>query len=220
MLLAEVQMLACVSGTIFGREVVPEVWRMSATSSACAGPGRAAAPIAEPESRKRARAGLRLGVKGNEINAELLRGPERGRFAARFDDQRLGLEVFEIELELVLPIGGIERRRGRCGRHAQKRRRHFRSVRQHDGDPVAAADSEVVQRAPTAIDQSAQSAIGQRRRLMRGDGDRVVMARCDEASQGAIRVHVPIHSEMRYRVSDSPPPALRTMVSSSSLVTA
>ena len=32
MLRAEVQMLAWVSGTIFGREVVPEVCRMSATS--------------------------------------------------------------------------------------------------------------------------------------------------------------------------------------------
>ena len=51
MLRAEVQMLACVSGTIFGREVVPDVCRMSATSSASAGPGRAAAPIAEPERR-------------------------------------------------------------------------------------------------------------------------------------------------------------------------
>ena len=39
MLLAEAQILAPVSGTIFGREVVPEVCRMSATSSGSAGPG-------------------------------------------------------------------------------------------------------------------------------------------------------------------------------------
>ena len=45
MLRAEVQMLAWVSGTIFGREVVPEVCRMSATSSGFGetGSGRGAA---------------------------------------------------------------------------------------------------------------------------------------------------------------------------------
>ena len=40
MLPAEVQMLAWRSGTIFGREVVPEVCRMSATSWASAGCSR------------------------------------------------------------------------------------------------------------------------------------------------------------------------------------
>ncbi len=40
-------MLAGVSGTIFGREVVPDVCRMSATSSGSAGPGLAALPIGD-----------------------------------------------------------------------------------------------------------------------------------------------------------------------------
>ena len=51
MLLADVQMLAPVRGTIFGREVVPDVWRMSATSCASAGPVRAAGFPASPQSR-------------------------------------------------------------------------------------------------------------------------------------------------------------------------
>jgi hypothetical protein len=33
MLWADAQMLLCVSGTIFGREVVPEVWSSNATLS-------------------------------------------------------------------------------------------------------------------------------------------------------------------------------------------
>src|ERR1700722_15954282 len=45
MLRADVQMLACVRGTIFGREVVPEVCRMSATSSGSARPGLDAVPL-------------------------------------------------------------------------------------------------------------------------------------------------------------------------------
>ncbi len=51
MLRAELQMLECASGTIFGREVVPDVCRMRATSCASASPGLAAAPIDEPDSR-------------------------------------------------------------------------------------------------------------------------------------------------------------------------
>src|SRR5271165_741660 len=50
MLPADFVTLACDSGTIFGRDVVPEVWRISATSSAAARPGRAAAPFTAPES--------------------------------------------------------------------------------------------------------------------------------------------------------------------------
>jgi len=51
MLRAEAQMLAWASGTIFGREVVPEVCRMRATSPGSAGPGLPAAPAAAPDSR-------------------------------------------------------------------------------------------------------------------------------------------------------------------------
>src|SRR5271165_3803425 len=50
MLSADFVTLACDSGTIFGRDVVPEVCRISATSSAAARPGRAAGPLASPDS--------------------------------------------------------------------------------------------------------------------------------------------------------------------------
>ena len=62
--------------------------------------------------------GLRLGSERNERDAKLLRRAKRGRGAARFDDQGLGLKVLEVEFELVLAIGRIERRRGGGGRHA------------------------------------------------------------------------------------------------------
>ena len=47
------------------------------------------------------------------------RGPLVG---ARLDDQRLGAEVGQIELELVGAIGGIERGGGRAGRDRRRRR--------------------------------------------------------------------------------------------------
>src|SRR5262249_32418475 len=40
MFFADAAMLAPASGTIFGRDVVPDVWRTSAMSLASAGPGR------------------------------------------------------------------------------------------------------------------------------------------------------------------------------------
>src|ERR1700733_11900603 len=168
---------------------------------------------------KRARPHLGLGHEGDEADAELLRRRDRRRLTARFNDQRLGVEVAEVELEFVLTIGGIERRRGRRGRDGKKRRRHFGAVRQHNRDPIAAADPKIVQRPDRAIDQRAQCPVAQRRRVTRGDGNRVIAPRCDEASQGAIRAHGP-QLRMRYgRVSDIPLPLLTT-VSPRSLVTA
>ncbi len=50
---AEAHTFRCSSGTIFGREVVPEVWSTSATSSGPAGPGDAQGPGSNPSSGTR-----------------------------------------------------------------------------------------------------------------------------------------------------------------------
>ena len=57
------------------------------------------------------------------------------------DEDRLGADVGEVEIELVRAVGGIERRRRGGCRDRQKGRRHLRPVRQHDGHAVAAADA-------------------------------------------------------------------------------
>ena len=134
-------------------------------------------------------------------------------------NQRLRLEIFEVKLELVLAISGIERRRGRRGGHAEKRRRHFGSVRQHNGDPIAAPNSEFVERALRAIDKHTQTRVAQRRGAVRSDGGRLVTPRCDEASQGTIRAHGPQLRMRSCRASDSPLP-LRATVWPKSFVTA
>ena len=104
MLRAEVQMLACASGTIFGREVVPDVCRMRATSCASAGPGRAAAPAAEPESRNAPAPASGSGVSVMSLTPSFSAACERGRSAARFHDQSLRLEILEVEFEFVLLV--------------------------------------------------------------------------------------------------------------------
>ena len=106
MLRAEVQMLACAKRHDFrprggARRVQDErdVIRLRRRSRALRRGRDRVDDAREPE---RARAGLRLRRERDERDAELLRGAKRGRLAARFDDQRLRLEIFEVELELVL----------------------------------------------------------------------------------------------------------------------
>ena len=135
---------------------------------------------AKPE---RARPAFGLGHKRDDRDAELLRCFKHRGFAADLDNQRLGVEIAEVEFEFVLAIGGIERRRGRPGRDAKKRGRHLGPIRQDDGDAVATADAKLVQLGDGAVDERAQTCVGHGRRIVAGDRDRVVSPRCDEASQ-------------------------------------
>ena len=178
------------SGTIFGREVVPDVCRISAMSSASAGPGRARWRLSPSRTAGTRRPRPAAREQAYQRDAELLRRAKRGRVAARFDDQGLGLEVGEVELELVGAIGGIERRRGRGGGDGDETPSpsRVRSATRWRPDRRGRCRS---RSASGRCDRSARAGrVGQRRRLVRGDGDRVVMAPCDEASQGAIRAHV------------------------------
>ena len=69
-----------------------------------------------------------------------------GRVVAFGHDQRLGVQVGQVEVELVVAVGRVERRGGGAGGDGDEGRRHLRPVRQHDGDPVVAADADAVQR--------------------------------------------------------------------------
>ncbi len=102
---AEAAMLDCSSGTTLGRDVVPEVCRISATSS---GPGVArrlgcaCGRGHQPELAGR-QIGLRLETQDGD--AERLRRRNGRTVGARRHDQRPGLQVFEVEGELFLAIG-------------------------------------------------------------------------------------------------------------------
>ena len=104
----------------------------------------------------------------------------RRRRGAGRHDQRLGLQVREVALELVGPVGGIERRRDGRGRERDEGRRHLGTVRQDEADRVAAADAAAVQRRDGPVDLAAQAAIGQRRPVDRSDRGRLVRAPPDD----------------------------------------
>ena len=69
-----------------------------------------------------------------------------GRCAVVFDDQRLGVQVRQVELELVGAVGRVQRGRRHTAGGADEAGRHLGAVGQHEGDAVIAADAQAVQR--------------------------------------------------------------------------
>ena len=139
--LADAQTLRCASGTIFGRDVVPDVWSTSAMSSAVAG---APVPNAAPSGNSSVNVPAPWSGCGTSraigTPSFVATSTDGGLLVFR-DDEQLGAQVGEIELELVRAITGVERRRRGRRPDRQKRRRHLRPVVEHDGDAVAGADA-------------------------------------------------------------------------------
>ena len=168
---AEATRLPWVSGTILGREVVPEVWRTSAVSS-----GRArlvtAGCLASPSTvRLNDPAGAPSATSRRRTMAPRRRATATvGPVLVGSHDHRLGAEVTKVEVELVLLVGRVQgcARRGRGD--GQKAGRHLRPVRQDDGDRVGATDAGLGQDAGGAAAQMTELCMGQRRAIGCEDG--------------------------------------------------
>ena len=152
---AEAHRLRCDSGTILGREVVPEVCSTSAMSSGSAMPPRAAAvPRASVgHERKAAGTGVRARHQFDDPHAQPLRDLDGRTAAATRDDQRLGLQVAQVELELLGAVGRIERRARDAAGAGHEAGRHLGAVVEHDRDPVVAPDAEGVEPGQRGVDQ-------------------------------------------------------------------
>ncbi len=103
-------------------------------------------------------------LQGEDRHAELFRHRDRRRFHALLHDQRAGVEVRQVEFELLGAIARIERGGGGAGGDGEKGGSHFGSVGQHDGDPVVAADPDLVEGLQGFGDLAAQGPEGERRR--------------------------------------------------------
>ncbi len=110
---------------------------------------------------------------------------QRGTFHALLNHQRLGVEIRKIEIEFFRTIGGIERCGGGAASDGDKRRRHLRSVGQHNGHPVAPAYPHAVQGGNGALRQIAQTLMSQSRSLRRADGRGGIAARRNQSGNGA-----------------------------------
>ncbi len=92
------------------------------------------------------------------------------------DEDRLRADIGEVEFELVGAVGRIEGRGRGSASDRDESRRHFRPVRQHDGDPIATADSACVQLAGRFGDLTAKGAMGKRCPFGSGNRRRVFRA--------------------------------------------
>ena len=96
-------------------------------------------------------------------HAELLGHRDGRRRAAALDDQRLGVQVRQVELELVGAVGRVERRAGHAAGAGDEAGRHLGAVVEHDRDAVVAADAQAIEPLDGGADQAAQCAVRQRR---------------------------------------------------------
>ena len=138
MLRAEAARLRCRKGTIFGREVVPDVWSTSAWSSPV---GRRS--LVEEAGREPA---------ANEIDRRdpapctmdrdrrpRVRQPQPPVMLLDGDHCRRA-EIIEVEPELVFAVLRVQGRRASDRHDGEEDQRHLRPVGEHDGDAIARAE--------------------------------------------------------------------------------
>ena len=139
---------------------------------------------------QRERAGALLAVRDQLDHRDVqLRGDRaRRRIEPALDHERLGMQIGEVELELVGGEAAAERR-GRRGRSdGHERCGCLGSVGKHEADAVPSTDAEGIQIGNGPLHQRAELAITQRRhRFRRADCDRVVSAALQQFPD---RVHI------------------------------
>ena len=119
------------------------------------------------------RALCRLRMQLDDGDGELRRHLSRWRVHAGLDHEGLRAQVAQVEVELVLAVARIQRRRRDSRGEARESSGHLRPVAQDHRDAVAASDSHRVDGVDGARRQLAQGVPGQRlRRIGRADGAR------------------------------------------------
>ena len=114
---------------------------------------------AEREAEAPRRARLRL--ERADGNSQPFGDGTRRRFGPRGDQQRLGLQIAEIELELGGAIGGIEGRGGAGGTAGDEGGRRLGSVGQDHGQAVAPSHALAVERGDGLADLLVELAMGE-----------------------------------------------------------
>jgi len=112
----------------------------------------------------------------DDAHTQLACYPDGGRLRAALDDQDLGIEVVQIELELLATVGRIERSGRRAGGDGDEAGGHLGPVGQHDGHAVVAAYAQRIQAGNRLADQGTQLPVAEYRTARRADGGRGVVA--------------------------------------------
>ncbi len=146
---------------------------------------RVCAGLARHE-REAACALIKLRHQVDHTHAKLAGGVHRRRAAALLDDERAGVQIRQVELELVSAIGRVERRAGHAAGAGHEAGRHLGAVGQHDGHALVATDAQTVQAFQRGVDQAAQCAVAQGLARRRRDGGCRIGARGQQFFQGVL----------------------------------
>jgi len=93
------------------------------------------------------------GPEPHHRNAELPSDIDGRRLLVLLDHENLGLEVGEVEFELLAFVGGVKWSCGGTGSNPEKASGHSRAIVQHDSNAVAAPDAMSVENRHGRIDQ-------------------------------------------------------------------
>ena len=152
----------CVSGTSFGREVVPDVCSTSATSSGSGRVVRAPRPTALRRGRRR-----RRGPDGSTCSSSTWM--PRSAATSRAGVSSVAptttasrADVLEVEGELLRAVRGVERRRGRRLRDREKRACRLRAVLDQQGDAALGSQSALAKPAGGLRDELQQARVRER----------------------------------------------------------
>ena len=174
-----------------------------------AGSHRARGPAEREAETPRRRA--RLHLERGDGNSQPFGDGTRRRFGPRGDQQRLGLQIAEIELELGGAIGGIEGRGGAGGTAGDEGSRRLGPVGQDHGQAVAPPDAFAVERGDGLADLPVEFAMeqcappGRRNRHIRRarPGEEI-----DERGHGLRSIIIAASRNLRPLTLTSPPRSL------------
>ena len=153
-------MLVCVSGTIFGRDVVPDVGSSSATSPGLTGSSDGPSPWSPVSVKNRPPLFTRSKAPRTRTPREIASTASR-RIDPGHRDQRIRPQISEISVQFFGAVGWIHRGADRVGLHGENCHGHLRTIREHHRHPVTTADSRGPQRAPHPVDVLIEKAVGQ-----------------------------------------------------------
>ena len=160
MLLADAVRLPCVSGTIFGFEVVPEVWSTSAVSSVPRSPPFRVSPRVRGCREKSP--GELMGNEVDQGNVKACCCGNGRRGAVIFHDQSFYIQVFHAKAEFVFAKRRVQGSCDACRRDSHEGCRQERPIGHDNCHLVGAAKSRPVETLQGFSDKCCEAPIVQR----------------------------------------------------------
>ena len=139
-------------------------------------------------SRSSAQGEIAGGSAGRQLddgNAEFCRNLPCRCLVSALDNQCAGFQILQIEIEFLCPVSRVQGGGGNGGSHGHKGGRHFRPVRQYNGNGIPVAQAKAVQGSGCAFDQFAQAKVTEGRAVGSRNGIGIVAGRAQQIMNGS-----------------------------------